>query len=384
MLGVWLLMAGCGDSTGGAGSGPAPTSTSSPAPESSAATTTPAPATSTPVLTTTTTPTTEWCKPPTGCTATTTTTTTTTTIPIPVPAASTVDELLALDRPVVAAHAGGDQDYPHSTPYAFSRAAFDGADLLELDVQLSGDGMLIVQHDDTVDRTTEATGRVSDLTLAEIQALDNAYWFVPGLWGDQTRPESEYVFRGIRTGSVEPPFGFSADDFAVATFRQIAERFEDHVLDVEIKLQRGSDGTEDPAAGIAAAEVLAREIAELDRRDSVIVASFNNEVLEAFRRLAPGVATSPGQDAMLDWFWTRAPFHPADRVIQIPHFFEGKDVAVPELFGPVQDEGYEVWVWFSGSAVVETAALYAELFSRGIDGVIAGRPSLAVTAAHRR
>lgn len=88
----------------------------------------------------------------------------------------------------------------------------------------------------------------------------------------------------------------------VLTFRQVAERFESYVLDVEIKLQRGAEGEEDPATGVVAAAVLAAETAELGREDSVIVASFDDEVLEAVRRLAPGVATSPGQDAMLEWF----------------------------------------------------------------------------------
>ena len=117
-------------------------------------------------------------------------------------------ELVALDRPLVIAHAGGDQDYPHSTLYAYTQSALAGSDILELDVMLTADGVLIVQHDDTVDRTTEATGPVAELTLAEIQALDNAHWFVPGLWGDQTRPAAEYVLRGVRTGAVEPPPGF--------------------------------------------------------------------------------------------------------------------------------------------------------------------------------
>ena len=96
----------------------------------------------------------------------------TTTAPaVPRPEASTVDGLLRLDRPLVIAHAGGDQDYPHSTIYAYTQSAAAGADILELDVQLTADGALIVQHDDTVDRTTEASGRVADLTLAEIPTL---------------------------------------------------------------------------------------------------------------------------------------------------------------------------------------------------------------------
>ena len=304
----------------------------------------------------------------------------TTTTLVPAPDASTIDELLALGRPVVIAHAGGDQDYPHSTVYAYTQSALAGADVLELDVQLTADGVLIVQHDDTVDRTTETSGPVAELTLAEIQALDNAYWFVAGLWGDQTRPDDEYVFRGVRTGEVEPPPGFEADDFRVPTFREVAERFPHHVLDVEIKLQRGPDGEDDPSAGIAAAEVLAAEIAELGREDSVIVASFNDEVLNAFAAMAPGVLISPGLEAMLGGYLADEPLDPAYRVLQAPFTYEGVEVVRPDVVDKVHREGRHLWVWLSGTDVLETEEFYADLLARGVDGVIAGRPALAAAA----
>ena len=299
---------------------------------------------------------------------------------MPPPEASTVAELVALDRPLVIAHAGGDQDYPHSTIYAYTQSALAGADILELDVQLTADGVLIVQHDDTVDRTTETSGPVAELTLAEMQALDNAHWFVPGLWGDQTRPASEYIFRGVRTGAVEPPEGFGPDDFGVATFREVAERFPHHVLDVEIKLQRGSDGEEDPVTGIAAAEVLAAEITELGREDSVIVACFDDEVLAAFSGLAPSVATTPSEAALVGWFLAGEALDPRHTVLQVPFTYAGIEVVTPDTVARVHDEGREVWVWLSGTEVVETREFYESLFSVGVDGVIAGRPADAVAA----
>ena len=305
---------------------------------------------------------------------------TTTTTAAPRPEASTVEDLIALDRPLVIAHAGGDQDYPHSTIYAFSQSAAAGADILELDVQLTADGVLIVQHDDTVDRTTEASGPVAELTLAEIQALDNAHWFVAGLWGDQTLPASQYSFRGVRTGAVEPPTGFEADDFRVATFREVAERFPHHVLDVEIKLQRSADGEEDPATGIAAAEVLAAEIAELGREQSVIVAGFNDDVLEAFSRIAPSVATTPGETALVGWFLAGESLDPRHAVVQVPFTYAGIEVVTPDTVDRVHSEGLEVWVWLSGTSVVETREFYSSLLALGVDGVIAGRPAEAVAA----
>ena len=291
-----------------------------------------------------------------------------------------MEALIALDRPLVIAHAGGDQDHPHSTIYAYAQSVLDGADILELDVQLTADGVLIVQHDDTVDRTTEASGPVAELTLAEIQALDNAHWFVAGRWGDQTRPASEYGFRGVRTGAVEPPPGFEADDFRVATFQEVAERFPHHVLDVEIKLQRGADGEEDPLTGIAAAEVLAVEIAELGREESVIVACFNDEVLAAFSRLAPSVATTPGEAALLGWFLAGEALDPRHAVVQVPFTYAGIEVVTPDTVDRVHSEGLEVWVWLSGTNVVETREFYSSLLALGVDGVIAGRPAEALAA----
>ncbi len=369
-----LFVVGCGNGEDGSGE---PSSSETPSTSVEPSTTTTTTVTSSTVDSTTST---------TQAPATTTTTkapSTTTTTEAPRPDASTVDQLLELDRPLVIAHAGGDQDYPHSTIYAYAQAAAAGADILELDVQLTADGVLIVQHDDTVDRTTETTGRVAELTLAEIKALDNAYWFLPGRWGDQTQPDDQYVFRGVRTGAVEPPPGFEPDDFSVATFKEVAERFPHHVLDVEIKIQSGPDGEADPRTGVAAAEVLAAEIAELGREQSVIVGSFDDETLAALNELAPSVATSPGLEAMVAWFLAGDPLDSRYRVLQVPLTFEGIEVVTPELTERIHNEGRYVWVWLSGTNVVETREFYADLLGRGVDGLIAGRPAEAVAATSR-
>ena len=369
-----LFVVGCGNGEDGSGE---PSGAETPSTSVEPSTTTTTTVTSSTVDSTTST---------TQAPATTTTTkapSTTTTTEAPRPDAPTLDQLLELDRPLVIAHAGGDQDYPHSTIYAYAQAAAAGADILELDVQLTADGVLIVQHDDTVDRTTETTGRVAELTLEQIKAFDNAHWFLPGRWGDQSQPDEEYVFRGVRTGEVEPPPGFEPDDFSVATFKEVAERFPHHVLDVEIKIQSGPDGEADPRTGVAAAKVLAEEIAELDREQSVIVSSFNDETLAALNELAPGVATSPGLEAMLAWFLSGVPLDSRNQVLQVPLTFEGVEVVTPELTERIHNEGRYVWVWLSGTNVVETREFYADLLGRGVDGLIAGRPAEAVAATSR-
>lgn len=78
----------------------------------------------------------------------------------------------ALDPFQIIAHRGGTTGPPESTLAAFRNAITLGVDWLEFDVQMTKDGALVVIHDETVDRTTNGTGKVSDLTLEQIRSLD--------------------------------------------------------------------------------------------------------------------------------------------------------------------------------------------------------------------
>jgi glycerophosphoryl diester phosphodiesterase len=75
-------------------------------------------------------------------------------------------------RPLVCGHRGARTVAPENTMASFSLAAEKGAGIIELDVQLTRDGAMAIIHDHTVDRTTDGTGRVADLTWDELQALD--------------------------------------------------------------------------------------------------------------------------------------------------------------------------------------------------------------------
>jgi glycerophosphoryl diester phosphodiesterase len=299
---------------------------------------------------------------------------------IPVPDASTVDELLALDRPVTLAHAGGDFAAPHSTLFAFTQAAIAGIDALEMDVMLTADGVLVVQHDDTVDRTTDATGPVRTFSVDALQQLDNAYWFSGDVWIDKSLPDDAYLYRGVRNGDRPAPVGYVPDDFAVPTFREVAERFPHHVLDVEIKIPRDEDGDDDLDFAIDAARVLADEIEQLGRTGSVIVVSFDDQVLDAFRGFAPQVATSPGLGTLVAWYAGGAvTFAEQDVVFQAPPVFEGIEVLTNETIDRAVAEGYPIWAWMNDGAQ-ETTEFYRELFARGVDGVITSRHAEAVDA----
>jgi len=76
------------------------------------------------------------------------------------------------DRIRIIGHRGAPGSAPENTIRSFRRAQDVGADEVELDIRLSADGHLVVVHDATVDRTTDGTGTVAELTLAQLQALD--------------------------------------------------------------------------------------------------------------------------------------------------------------------------------------------------------------------
>ena len=286
--------------------------------------------------------------------------------------AASIDDLLARDDVLAIAHAGGDQSGPHSTLFAYGQAVAAGVDVLELDVLTTADGVVVVQHDLTVEGTTNSTGVVAELTYAELDALDNAYWFSPACWPCRDLPDADYLWRGVRTGDKEPPVGYVADDFSVATLREVAERFPALPLDIEIK------GEGDQA--FAVAEALAAELTELGRLDSTVVVSFDDAVVDRFHELAPTVAVSPGLDRLTAWVLAGAELEDHFQIIQIPPFAQGLEVATAERIATAHAQGLEVWVWPDDASTQENEAFYRELIERGADGVIAGRPEQIVAA----
>ncbi len=82
--------------------------------------------------------------------------------------------------PLVYGHRGASADRPEHTLSAYRQAIADGADGLECDVRLTRDGHLVCIHDSTIDRTSDGTGRVSRLTLAELQRHDYSSWHSNG------------------------------------------------------------------------------------------------------------------------------------------------------------------------------------------------------------
>ncbi|WP_298773539.1 glycerophosphodiester phosphodiesterase [uncultured Shewanella sp.] len=115
----------------------------------------------------------------------------------------------------VLAHRGASGDYPQSTSLAFQMALEQGADILEMDVHLSLDGHVIVNHDKDFSQTTDSDNKVADLTLADIKALDAGYRFSKD--GGETYP-------------------FRATGLEVLTLEEVIAYFPVKKLSIEMKV----------------------------------------------------------------------------------------------------------------------------------------------------
>jgi glycerophosphoryl diester phosphodiesterase len=120
------------------------------------------------------------------------------------------------DRIANIAHRGASGTRPENTRAAFRRAMEIGADYLELDVRATSDGVAVVLHDASVDRTTDGSGQVSDMTMAQLRSLDAGSWFSPeyaeervptlaeaiGLTGDRVPLSLEIKAAGVEEQAV--------------------------------------------------------------------------------------------------------------------------------------------------------------------------------------
>jgi len=271
------------------------------------------------------------------------------------------------------AHQGGEWEAPSNTTYAFRRAVRKGADMLELDVHATADGQLVVIHDATVDRTTEGSGRVSEMTLRQVRRLDAAYNFVPGRNAVRGLAESQYPLRGVRTGEREPPGKpgrYKRRDFRIPTLGEVFRRFPNKPINIEIK----GDADSDFESFRRNAEALAAFLnARPERAGAVIVVSFNDAALARFHELAPAFSIAPGLGSVAAYFLASAPPPPGTVAIQIPVQFEGVRVATPEFVQRAHADGYAVHVFPDHDE--ESDALYEELLGICVDGIMTAYPT---------
>lgn len=229
---------------------------------------------------------------------------------------------------MVMAHRGGSVLGPESTLATYQRAIDAGVDWLELDVQLSKDGVLVVFHDETVDRTTNGTGAVADLTFDELRKLD--------------------------AGEGQP----------VPSFEEVLALAQSHGVNLfpETKSAHLYPGVE---------AKLLQALEDADYLDHAIIQSFEADSLNTLRRLNPDVRL-----CALTGLWKLSVANPPGDAQYVCPMAE-MVILNPYMIRQAHDDGRQVIVWFGP---LDQPAVYRFLKFFGADGLIADDP-LAVLAA---
>ena len=249
--------------------------------------------------------------------------------------------------PLLIAHRGGAALAPENTLLAFRQAVeWWRADILEIDVQPTRDGEVVVLHDGRVDRTTDGTGEAIRLSLAEIRGLDAAYRYSPD-------------------GGASYPL--RAQGITIPTLSEVLSAFPEQRINVEIKDGRaGFRVRETVAAAGAGHRVL---IAAGRKADRMTVeghdgpTSASEEEIRAFylrHRLHIGRFYRPEYDAF-----------------QLPHRHDGREIPTPRFVRDAHRLNLAVHVW-----TVDEADDMRHLLEAGVDGIVTDRPDRLARVLH--
>ena len=226
-------------------------------------------------------------------------------------------------RPLVFAHRGGSKIGPENTIAAFDRGLLAGADGLELDVHLSRDRIVVVHHDATLDRATQATGRLADRSASELALLD------------------------------------------VPTLREVLARYADIGIIIELK-----------EGGPALARAVVDEVRRAGAAHRVCLGSFSRSALRAARAIAPDIATSGARFevrmALYRSLCGIAPGRVPYQAFQVPETSGSTRVVSPRFVELAHKAGIAVQVW-----TVDEPEDIRRLLDWGVDGIISDRPDVA-------
>jgi glycerophosphoryl diester phosphodiesterase len=254
-----------------------------------------------------------------------------------------MEDVFPAGRVVAIAHRGGAALRPENTLAAFDHAATLGVHGFECDVHLSRDGVPMVIHDATLDRTTNATGPVGAQDAKALAALDAGYHFQNG---------DGFPYRGA--------------GIAVPRLADLLDRHPDMPVIIEVKGDR--------------AEVvppILRVIRGTRRPARVFIGGFSHTVLTAFRTLAPDIPTGASrQDVEATARRVAqglAPERTGYALFQIPYFFRGEQVLTEPLARAIVHASIQLQSW-----VIDTEADMKLMIAWGVTGLISDRPDRVV------
>jgi glycerophosphoryl diester phosphodiesterase len=226
---------------------------------------------------------------------------------------------------------------------AFERAARQGADAFELDVRLSADGVPVVLHDATLDRTSVGRGSLGSLTLAELRTVDAGARFTP----DGGR---SYPFRGAGVG--------------IPTLAEVLRGFPEMPVMVEVK---------EPAAQEAVRRVILEEAAG----ERCVLASEHHAALQVFREPPFAVAASGGEIGALyrAVLLRRVPETVQYRLLSVPERHRGLRVPTRGFVAAARRLGCPVHVW-----TINEPAVAQRLWALGVCGMVTNFPDRILAA----
>ena len=254
-----------------------------------------------------------------------------------------------IQRPLVIAHQGGDGVWPGDTLSAFEKAVEIGADVLEMDAHITKDGQIVLMHDEKVDRTTDGTGLIENLSLSELKKLDAAYQ-----WSNDEGKTFPYRGQGIQ----------------VPTLEELFQKFPQIRYVIEIKL------TQNPID-----KPLCDLIRKYSMQDKVVIASFHDQAMQDFRKTCPEVATSASRGevtkfVLLGKVFLSGLIAPGYQSIQ-PPYDPSESMNIPIMTKRFIREAHaknvavEPWT-------VDDPQLMKQYIEWGVDGIMTDRPDLMI------
>lgn len=230
---------------------------------------------------------------------------------------------------------------------AFRSAAAAGAEMIELDVQLSADRVPVVIHDATLDRTTGSRGPGARRTAAELAAIDAGFWFS----SDRGR---SFPFRGAGHG--------------VPALDEVLSSFPETRFTLEIK-------TPDPALD----EPLRSVLRSADAEERVLLASFNGTVLRRIRRSFEGFPTNFGRDEVAAFLRRGDTVPEGARALQVPPRHIWRRIVTRGFVSAAHAAGVEVHVW-----TVNAPAAMHRLLDMAVDGIMTDFPDRLLQTYRQR
>jgi len=251
------------------------------------------------------------------------------------------------EKPRIIGHRGTSGEAPENTLPSFQKALDDGATFLELDVQGTKEGEVVILHDATLGRTTNGHGQVKRHTLAELKRLDAGYWF--------TRDGGKsYPCRGqkIEIPTLRELFG------ALPRLRAI----------IEIKQARP-----------AIVKKVVETVRQTGKEGQLLLATENDRIMEEIRGelKTSGLPIATGFSygevaAFMAWLagGKRDGYAPAGQAFQIPCEYNGITLVSERTLQAAHDLGTEMFVW-----TVNDKEEMARLLELRVDGIITDYPA---------